>query len=269
MENLQDKIGISTACFYPMLTEKAFDEICRLNVQVCEIFINTGSEAKPEYLQEIKLKAQDNNIKIAAVHPYLSGYEGFLFFTEYDRRRLHDSIDLYKPVFEAAQFLDSDYVLFHGMGARKPNMEISEYNERFLIIADESKKYNCELLHENVGAVNDYLQDLRDIRFTLDFKHSVSREYDNIEIIEKIGKNIAHIHLNDMVLPDLSESADKVGDCRLPFAGALDYKRIFDTLNDIDYIGNFIIEVYGFSYKNLMEVAESIGKCREFVGFYG
>ena len=269
--NIQDKIGISTACFYPELTEKAFDIICGLDVRVCEIFINTHSETRPDYLREIKLKARDNNIRVSAVHPYMSGHEGFLFFTEYDRRRLYDSIDLYKPMFEAAQFLGAGYVIFHGM-TRKTSLPIEEYNERFLLVADEARKYNCELLHENIGAVNDYLQDLKDVRFALDFKHSVSWEYDNLEVIEKMGENIAHIHLNDMMFSGGSykngEVASKTRDCRLPLAGALDYKKIFEKLlvsNDINYIGDFIIEVYSFSYKSLTEVAESIDKCRVFL----
>jgi hypothetical protein len=55
MKNLENKIGVSTACFYPELTENAVDMVCRLKVPVCEIFINTHSETKIEYLREIKL----------------------------------------------------------------------------------------------------------------------------------------------------------------------------------------------------------------------
>ena len=264
MLKLEDRIGISTACFYPELTEKAFDEICRLNVRVCEIFINTSSETKVDYLREIKLKAEDNDVRIAAIHPYPSGFEPFLFFSAYDKRRIFDGIDLYRQFFEAARFLCADYVIFHGIaGGENSHIKLSDdYVERFLLIADEAKKYGCELLHENVGKINGYLQNLKNIRFTLDFKHSVCCGYDNLEIIEKMGENIAHIHLNDMVF---SENADKTRHCRLPFAGSLDYKKIFDKLNDINYIGDFIIEVYGYSYQNLTEISESIEKFRGFL----
>ena len=263
MKNLEDKIGISTACFYPELTEKAFDEICSLELPVCEIFLNTQSETKIDFLKDIKLKAQDNNIKIASIHPFFSGYEPFLFFSEYGGRRIADSIDLYKQFFEAAQFMNAEYVIFHGIAGRKMNFTIEEYSDRFLLIADEAKKYNCELLHENVNSINDYIQDLKkDIRFTLDFKHSVNWGYDIVETIKKMGENIAHIHLNDMVF---SEKTEKVKDCRLPFYGELNYKKIFDKLSDIDYIGNFIIEVYRHNYKNYTEISDSIGKFRNFL----
>ena len=265
----QDKIGVSTACFYPEVTEKAFDTVCTLDVRVCEIFINTHSETRPDYLRDIKLKAEDNNISVSAVHPYFSGYEAFLFFSGYDMRRFWDSVDLYRPVFEAARFLGSEYVIFHGPGPASMKLPVDEYNGRYLLIAEEAKKYGCELLHENIGTINDYLQDLKDIRFTLDFKHSLSRGHDNLEIIEKMnqtnqtGSNIRHIHINDMVL---SGSREKVDDCRLPFAGTMDYKKIFEKLMDINYIGNFIIEVYRHNYTNTAEISESIRKLRDFCG---
>jgi len=268
MKNSENRTGISTACFYPELTEKAFDIICGLDVRVCEIFINTGSEAKLDYLREIKLKADDNNIKIISVHPYFSGYEPFLFFSEY-KRRFFDGIELYRPVFEAAQFLGSEYVIFHGIaGVQNNHIKMpGEYSERFLLVAEEAKKYNCELLHENLGRINDYIQDLsKDIRFALDFKHAVHRGCDILDIIDKMGANIAHIHLNDMVADyDALEPSHKVKNCRLPFAGSLNYKKIFDKLKDINYIGDFIIEVYGTSYKSISEISESVEKFRDFL----
>jgi sugar phosphate isomerase/epimerase len=261
MFDLENKIGVSTACFYPELTENAFCEICRLKVPVCEIFLNTQSETKPRFLRDIKSKARDNNIKIVSVHPFLSGYEPFLFFSEYGGRRFADSIDLYRQFFEAAQFMESEYIIFHGIGPGKMNLPIDEYNRRFLLIAAEAKKYGCELLHENVGTINHYIHDLKNIRFTLDFKHSVCRDRDVIETIEQAGENIAHIPLNDMLASD----SEKVKSCRLPFSGGLDYKKIFKKLNDINYIGNFIIEVYRSSYNNIEEISESLGKLREFL----
>ena len=262
--------GISTACFYPMLLEDAFDIICgKLKYKVCELFLNTQSETEIKFLRGIKTKADGNGVKISAVHPYFSGYEGFLFFSEYDKRRVFDSIDLFKPFFEAAQFLGSEYVIFHGIGPGEMKVPVEEYNERLLLIASEAKKYNCEILHENLGRVNEYIQDLKNIKFTLDFKHAVHWGCDVLDIIEKMGSNLAHIHLNDMVADYYSlEASKKVRNCRLPFEGGLDYKKIFDKLYDINYIGGFIIEVYRHNYKNLKEISDSIEKLRDFLKIY-
>ena len=263
MENIENRLGVSTACFYPEATEAAFDKICGLGVRVCELFVNTHSETKPGYLRDIKMKADDSDIKIAAIHPYSSAFEPFLFFTEYDRRRFLDGIDFYRQYFEAAQFLSSDYIIFHGAGPSQVRLSVREYSDRFLAVAGEAKKYGCELLHENIGRINDYIQDLdAGIRFALDFKHSVSWNHDNAEIIGKMGENIAHIHLNDMLPAD---SRDKVSACRLPFRGGLDYGSIFGKLKDINYIGSFIIEVYRHNYGSLSEISDSIGEIRDFL----
>jgi sugar phosphate isomerase/epimerase len=266
MMNLENRIGISTACFYPERMERAFDKVCGLKLPFCEIFINTHSETKPQFLKEIKLKAEDNNIKIASIHPFFSGYEPFLFFSAYDKRRMNDSIDLYRQFFEAAQFLESDYIIFHGIGGSKMTLTLDEYCERFLLIAAEAKKYGCELLHENIGRINECIQDMRsEIRFTLDFKHAVNWNVsveDTIGRMNKTAGNIAHIHLNDMVF---TANTEKVKDCRLPLSGGLDYHKIFGKLNDIKYNGSFIIEVYRENYKDLHAVAESIAKLRQFL----
>ena len=257
---VEKRIGISTACFYPMLTEDAFDIICdKLKYKVCELFLNTQSETEIEYLKNIKAKADGSGVKIAAVHPYLAGYEHFMFFTEY-KRRTFESIKLYDMFFEAAQFLGSDYVVFHGIGGKDLQTSVEEYAEIFLLTAEEAKKFGVELLHENIGYINSYIKELvkvaPDIRFTLDFKHTITRGYDVADIIESMGKNIAHIHLNDMCTIT-GDTISKTDTCRLPFFGILNYSEIFKKLTDINYIGNFITEVYRYNYTGESEIIES------------
>jgi len=299
---INNKIGISTACFYPMLLEGAFDCICALNVKVCEIFINTLSEANPKFLKDIKSKADDNGVKIAAVHPFFSGYEEFLFMSEYKRRTL-DSIDLYRHFFEAARYLQSDYVIFHGTAKSRIDFTPEKYAETFMLINEEAKKYGAELLQENVASLNfrgysDKLEDKSEnfikslcrtepgIRFTLDFKHTLIGGCNISDAIDIMGKNIAHIHFNDMYftddtddtdnndnIDDIDESSGKSetpqtatrSSCRLPFFGNLNYFEIFKKLSGINYIGSFIIEVYRNNYENYDRIAESIKKFKLFL----
>jgi sugar phosphate isomerase/epimerase len=271
MKDFEKRIGISSACFYPMLTEDAFDVICgKLNYKVCELFLNSQSETKIKFLRDIKSKADDNGIKIIAVHPYFSGYEPFMFFTEYKRRML-DSIKLYGMFFEAAQFLQADYVILHGLGGRELKTSVEEYAETFLLIAGEAKKYGVELLHENIGTINDYIKDMikisPDIRFVLDFKHAVTRGFDIPDLIGAMGKNIAHIHFNDMYLDGRNETVSKTEMCRLPFFGNLNYSEIFKKLSGINYIGNFITEVYRYNYADESEITESKNRFTEFLKY--
>ena len=270
MKDFEKRAGISTACFYPMLLEDSFDLICdKLKYKVCELFLNTQSETKIKFLKNIKSKADDNGIKIIAVHPYLSGYEPMLFLSEY-KRRTFESVKLYDMFFEAAQFLQADYVIFHGYGPKEFKMSAEEYAGIFLMIYDEAKKYNVELLHENIGSVNNIIKDLikinKNIRFTLDFKHAISWGFEVADIIYAMGKNIAHIHLNDMLIKkDIDENISKTEMCRLPFFGNLDYSEIFEKLDGINYDSSFITEVYRFNYTDESEITESKKRFMEFM----
>ena len=44
------KIGLSTGCFFPQETDKALERAGKLGVKYAEIFFNTHSELKEEYL---------------------------------------------------------------------------------------------------------------------------------------------------------------------------------------------------------------------------
>ena len=266
-KNSANRLGISTAAFYPMETEKAFDIICRkLNFKICEIFVNTKSETETDYLREIKLKAEDNSVRITAVHPYFSGHESFLFFSDYPRR-IYDSIDLYRQFFEAAAFWNAEYVIFHGLRKQIQNFSAEKYTENFLLLSDEAKKYGVEVLQENVAdtysSSSDFICEIskiansvnKKIRFTLDFKHSMVAEEDILKMIDAMGENLMHIHFNDMSL-NISENVSRRS-CRLPFLGDLDYNSVFQKLFDINYIGDYIIEVYRNSYTTEEDIAES------------
>ena len=82
-----------------------------------------------------------------------------------------------------------------------------------------------------------------------------------------MGKNIAQIHLNDMYLQDSSQTVSKTEMCRLPFFGNLNYFNIFKKLksDDINYIGNFITEVYRYNYTDQSEITESKNKFMTFL----
>ena len=266
-KNFINKLGISTAVFYPMEAMRAFDIICcKSDYKICEIFINTKSETERDFLNEIKLKADDNGVRITAVHPYFSGYESFLFFTDYPRR-IYDSIDLYRQFFEAAAFWGAEYINFHGLKKEVQNFPAEKYAENFLMLSDEAKKYGVEVLQENVAdtycSSSDFIQEIskiaesnnKNIRFTLDFKHALIAGEDILEMIDIMGENLVHIHFNDMNMTHLENISRR--SCRLPFLGNLDYNIIFKKLFDINYIGNYIIEVYRNNYETETDIIES------------
>ena len=137
------------------------------------------------------------------------------------------------------------------------------------MINNEAKKFGVEFLHENVANINAHLKNLTsvnpDIKFTLDFKHSIAAGFDICDTIDAMGKNIAHVHLNDMMIENSTQTVSKTEMCRLPFYGNLDYTKIFKKLREINYNGSFITEVYRYNYKNDDEIKESKKRVEDFL----
>ena len=64
------KIGISTACLYPMLTEKSLEEVGKSGIKDAEIFFNSMGELEKDFVY-----VSGQNLKIIKLTPeekYLS-----------------------------------------------------------------------------------------------------------------------------------------------------------------------------------------------------
>ena len=55
----------------------------------------------------------NNHMNITSVHPYCSGFEPFLLFSDYIRR-FKDGINIYKDFFWAASYLGAKVLILHG-----------------------------------------------------------------------------------------------------------------------------------------------------------
>ena len=89
------QVGVSTSCLFPLETEKALIKIGEMGIDRAEIFLNSPSEAKPEFAKLLRKIADDYGIKLSAVHPYCSETEGMTFFGNYPRR-FDDGIEEYR-----------------------------------------------------------------------------------------------------------------------------------------------------------------------------
>ena len=107
------KLGISTACFYPLPIEQALDEIGKLGLRTAEIFFNTESEYFEPLISKIERHVKENGLEICSIHPFTSANEGILLFSEYTRRT-EDALAQYRRYFEAGQRLGAKYFTFHG-----------------------------------------------------------------------------------------------------------------------------------------------------------
>ncbi|HEX3026667.1 MAG TPA: TIM barrel protein [Clostridia bacterium] len=125
--------GISTACLYPMETERALEVMLGLGFDCFEVFANCESELTDKYIETLGKMMAARGARVYSLHLFTGSYEPFMFFSNY-KRRFDDSIKQFRRYFRSARLLGASVVVFHG-GHRNALMEIEEYCERFLLPA--------------------------------------------------------------------------------------------------------------------------------------
>lgn len=249
--------GISTACLYPMELEKALPVLISMEFRLFEIFINTFSEMKKEYIAELKKIAEDSGSVVRSIHPFTSGFESFLLFSDYERR-FQDGLDFYRRYFETANLLGAQILVLHGQRAEKRG-EISEesYFEHYARLFELGKTFGVTVAQENVNLFRSedpafirrmkaYLRD--SCAFVLDIKQAVRAGKDPFDMCAAMGEKLVHIHINDNT---------PQSDCLLPGTGGMDYRALLAVLKEFGYSGDFIIEVYRRSFGALEELLDA------------
>lgn len=246
--------GISTACLYPMELEKALPVLISMDFRLFEIFINTFSEMKRDYVNELKKIAEESGSTIKSVHPFTSGFESFLLFSDYERR-FQDGLDFYKRYFETANLLGAEILVLHGQRAEKRGQVPEEsYFEHYARLFELGKSFGVTVAQENVnlfrsedpGFIARMKEALKEsCAFVLDIKQAVRAGKDPFVMCSAMGERLVHIHINDNT---------PQSDCLLPGAGNMDYGALKKMLCGFGYSGDFIIEVYRRSFGNLEEL---------------
>ena len=251
------RMGVSTACLYPMELEKAFHELLSMDFRLFEVFLNTFSEFAPGYLRELRKSADACGAQIKSIHPFTSGYEGFLLFSEYERR-FQDSLEFYKQYFEAANSLGASIVVLHGQRDYASSViPESTYFERYAALYALGQRYGVTVAQENVskfrsetpGFIRRMRASLGDgCAFVIDLKQAVRAGQDPFAMCEAMGERVVHVHINDNA---------PGADCLLPGRGTVDFRRFRDLLLRFGYEGDLIIEVYRKNFVELSELREA------------
>lgn len=245
-------IGASSACFYPLETEKALLRVGEAGFGVSEIFFNTFSELSPDFLRELCKIRDAYSLNIAAVHPFSSGAEQFFIFGNYERR-FRDTVELYKRYFEAAAALGASIFVLHGAFAEKTTPDEQCY-ERFGILSRAAKSFGVTVAQENVvrfasqspayiAGMRSYLGN--DFAMVLDIKQTCRAGHAATEYIAAAGERIVHVHLSDN---------DAESDCLPPGKGSFDFSALFAALSTAGYNGKGIIELYSHSFTSDSEL---------------
>lgn len=250
-------VGASTSCFYPLETEKSLERVINLGFDKCEVFFNTLSELKEPFVKDLRNMADSSGTKVLSVHPFSSALENNCIFGEY-QRRYDDFIDIYKMHCHAAAMLGAKIVVIHGAIAKaKRPLPAEHYFERFASLIEIGKQEGVMVCQENVNLFRsqsiDFCKQMRDylgndFHMVFDIKQSIRAGYDPFDFVDEFKNQIAHIHLSDNC---------EIADCMPPGRGSFDFKRLFNTLDSVNYNGDYVIEIYSKGYNVDSELALS------------
>ena len=247
-------IGISTGCLYPMLTEDCLQVLCELGFRSFEIFFNTFSELETPYLDKLLAMLNPCGAKVKSIHPFTSGFESFLLFSNYERR-FWDGVRMYEMYFRTANYIGAEKVVLHGLNTTyTSSMTDSEYFRRFRILQETAARYNVQLLQENVNLfcsnsipfIEKMIAEIpRSAGFVCDVKQAKRGGMQPTDMVRAMGNYLKHIHINDF-------SADN--QCVLPGKGCFDFQEFFDAVKRTGFDGDVMIEVYRSSFDKIQEL---------------
>ncbi len=255
-------IGISTACFYPSLTEESVSFLAEQGIKDIEIFFNSQSETNIRFLSKIKKTIDKNGMNVTAVHSYFCSYEPYLIFSDYERR-FDDCLPFVDNLFDAGALLGADFAIIHG-GRNGGNISNEEYFERFNRLYFRGIELGVKLAQENVNlfrsASPEFIEQMRNylgenVNFILDIKQCVRAGVMVDDMVNAMGDRLKHIHLSDH-----NDSAD----CLLPLDGNFDFASFLSS-SEIIKNASKNIEVYKNAYKSFEQVIDSVKRLNQLV----
>lgn len=256
-----NRLGVSSACYYPQTTEASFLKACKAGFNCIELFFNSPSELSEAFINNLISVKNEFDIEIPSVHPFMSFAESFFLFSSYERR-FFDILDLYRRYFEVMQKIGAEIFIIHG--AKIPgSIDDNLYFERFKKLFDIGKSYNVLVCQENVVNYRsesiDFLVNMKkclgdDFSMVLDIKQARRAAQKPDDFICRFGNSIKHIHISDF---------NEASTCIPPLEGEFDFIAFFNNLKNINYNGKFIIELYNHSYTNESQISDSFRKINE------
>lgn len=247
-------IGVSTACLYPLETEKALAELAARGIKNVEIFMNAVNELEGDILADMLGTLKKYGVSVKSVHPFSSPMETLFLFGNYPRRAEY-LLDIYRKYFETMNRLGAKIFILHGaiLSSKVPD---DLYLERYLRLYRIGQEYGVTVVQENIsycrsGSVG-FLKKMSDclgdeVRFVLDLKQARRSGTDPFELLNVLGKKTVHLHVSD--------GAER-SDCLPIGSGDFDFERLLRKLDALDYTGTMIVELYRENYNSYDELTD-------------
>ena len=257
------KIGLSTGCFFPQETSEAVRRAGETGAKYIEIFFNTQSELREEYLYKLKSIADSYGLEIVSIHPYTSAIEGFLFFSMHDYK-LQDSISMYESYFKACNILGCKYVVIHGCFTTYNFMDMKRYCDNLNHLSRKAREYGVYISQENVykfkcGYIDNIEEFMKyadnDIKFTFDIKQAVKSRQSIYKILELTKDRISHVHISDFTGRNHS---------LVPFTGTFNYDRFFKYIKENTTAEAALVELYSPVIKSDAQLTEVLEKLEKY-----
>lgn len=238
-----------------MYTENALEWIAQHKVKAAEVFFNAPSELEEDFVRKLSAVARGNGVEIVSIHPFTSGIEPLLLFSNY-QRRTDDGYEFYKRYyFHAANLLGAKLLVLHG-DCRNAQKSREAYFEMFARLAEEGKKMGVTVAHENVPRCISWSPDffremaayLPDARFVLDTKQAIRAGFTPEEMLDAMGSHVAHVHISDH---------DDARDCLPVGCGGMAFEPFFARLQSYGFDGAVLMEVYRSSYEEPEELMDA------------
>ena len=261
------RAGASTGCLYPARPVEALRTFLDLGIRKFELFTNTDSELRAPYTSQLRALLDEYGAQAVSIHPYTSGFETNLFFSEYDGRT-EDGLRYYTNYCAAGRALGARFLTLHGAHymERPPAGFLQRYARNYARLARVCADGGILLTQENVAVCMsgraEFIEALRDelhgdISFTYDIKHA-ARSCDPLRMLQAMRGAIVNVHFNDYLYT--------AGRCAVPFSGETDQHAILAELRAQGYAGDFIVEVYRDNFQSPQQIADAVRATEAAVG---
>lgn len=248
------KIGASTACLYPLETEKALEKLAENGILNIEIFFNAICELEGDIFCRITERKRSLGLNITSVHPFQCPMETMGLFSEYSRRT-EEYLDIYKRYFEAMSRLECPIFVLHGA---KDKCSLELYAERYLLLSDAAAQFGVTVAQENVirckSGSMDFLVELKKTlgdraAFVLDLKQALRCGVSPFALQEALGSSIVHCHISDSAPGQ---------DCLPVGEGNFEFRRLIDGFRSRNGEIALITELYSQNFDNIRQIKTGI-----------
>jgi len=257
-------VGISTASiFNKAMVEDIPAMLSPMGCHEIEVFLNTFSEYRPDFVRLLKNRIDDAGLRVYSVHPMSNQFEAQLFSIH--PRQKADAFAIYREALNAGRLLGATHYVMHGsphLGGTAKNLEMERITPVFQELLDVANEYGITLCLENVSwcffhapafgrELKQRLGDHR-LKFVLDIKQAVRSGEDPFAFVEAVGEDLENWHLCDYAFDEAGKLLLK-----MPGMGQCDFRSLGAAMINKGYAGPAFVEVYSDMYGSLDELKSS------------